>query len=261
MLLGLTALVVSAATGLLLSALLTSSSPPASPFAGVPDASATARARRVAFSPGTAQAPLGRYANVIARARGRSVPVFSRAGARRPYRRVAALRVGGRPVPLVFLVRSRRPGWLRVYLPARPNRSSGWLRMRDVTLSQTTYRVRVEQRRHLLIVWRGNRLVARERIAVGKAVSPTPLGRYFVADLIRPPNPRGFYGPYALGLSAFSQVYTTFAGGNGQVGMHGTNNPSLIGKDVSHGCVRLTNRAITRLAKMLPLGTPVDIAR
>jgi len=101
----------------------------------------------------------------------------------------------------------------------------------------------------------------RTKIAKGKAISPTPTGRYYVTDLIRPPNPRGFYGPYALGLSAHSPVYTSFAGGNGQVGLHGTNQPSVLGTDVSAGCIRVSNRVITRLAKQLPLGTPVDITR
>ena len=55
----------------------------------------------------------------------------------------------------------------------------------------------------------------------------------------------GFYGPYALGLSAHSPVYTSFAGGDGQVGLHGTNQPSVLGTDVSHGCIRVANDVIT----------------
>ncbi len=99
----------------------------------------------------------------------------------------------------------------------------------------------------------------RAPIAVGRAVSPTPTGSYFVTDLLRPPDPRGFYGPYAFGLSAYSPVYTSFAGGDGQVGIHGTNTPSVLGNDVSHGCVRVANATIARLARTVPLGTPVAI--
>ena len=62
-----------------------------------------------------------------------------------------------------------------------------------------------------------------------------------------------------FGLSAFSDVYTSFAGGPGQVGLHGTNDPSGLGRDVSHGCVRVTNEAITALAQQLPMGTPISI--
>ena len=99
------------------------------------------------------------------------------------------------------------------------------------------------------------------RIAVGKALSPTPPGRYFVTDIVRATDPKGFYGPYSLGLSAHSTVYTSFEGGNGQVGIHGTNQPAAIGTDVSHGCVRVTNTVIRRLARVVPLGTPVTITR
>ncbi len=61
-------------------------------------------------------------------------------------------------------------------------------------------------------------------------------------------------------LSAHSPVYTSFEGGDGQVGLHGTNQPSVLGTDVSHGCIRVANRVITRLARSVPLGTLVDIA-
>jgi lipoprotein-anchoring transpeptidase ErfK/SrfK len=69
----------------------------------------------------------------------------------------------------------------------------------------------------------------------------------------------GAYGPFALGLSAHSDVLTEFAGGDGQVGIHGTNDPATIGQAVSHGCVRVTNDVITRLEALVSLGTPVTI--
>ena len=258
---GLAALVVSAAVSLLATGAFTSNSARQS-SEPLPRALHAPTSRRpVTFSPSAAVARLPRDTNVVARARRGSVPVFRRAGDRRPYRRVNARRVGGRRVPLVFLVRSRRPGWVRAYLPVRPNRQTAWVRARDVSLAQNPYRIRIELRRHRLLVFRGARRIAREPIGTGKALSPTPLGHYYVTDLVKPPNPNGFYGPFALGLSAFSPVYTTFEGGDGQVGIHGTNNPSLIGRDVSHGCIRVNNRIITRLARLLPLGTPVDIAR
>ena len=66
-------------------------------------------------------------------------------------------------------------------------------------------------------------------------------------------------GLFSFGLSAHSNVLKRFAGGDGRVGLHGTNQPALIGSNVSHGCIRLRNRAVRRLAKVLPLGTPVYI--
>ncbi|MHB8656379.1 MAG: L,D-transpeptidase [Solirubrobacteraceae bacterium] len=170
-----------------------------------------------------------------------------------------ALRLGARALPLVLLVERRRPGWLEVELPVRPNLSSGWIRSNHVSLHSDPFRVQVELSAHRLILWQGLRVVDRQRIGVGAAVSPTPHGRYFVTSLLRPPNPSGIYGPYAFGLSAYSPVYTTFAGGDGQIGLHGTDDPAGIGHDVSHGCIRVANPEIVKLARLLPVGTPVLI--
>ncbi len=94
---------------------------------------------------------------------------------------------------------------------------------------------------------------------MGKSTTPTPPGEYYLTELIRPSNPDGVYGPYAFGLSAFSETLKSFAGGPGQLGLHGTNEPDKVGTDVSHGCIRLTNDVISKLARTLPLGTPVQI--
>jgi lipoprotein-anchoring transpeptidase ErfK/SrfK len=69
------------------------------------------------------------------------------------------------------------------------------------------------------------------------------------------------YGPYAFGTSAFSNTYYHFGGGPGEIGLHGTNYPQGLGSKVSHGCIRVSNATIRRLAKLLPLGTPVVITR
>jgi L,D-transpeptidase-like protein len=167
----------------------------------------------------------------------------------------------GQRISLVFSVLSHRPGWVHVQLPTRPNHASGWLRRHDVRFSYTQLRVRVDLHRHQLLVTRNHRAVLRASIGVGRAVSPTPHGRYYLTDVVRPPDRNGFYGPYALGLSAHSPVYTTFEGGDGQVGIHGTNAPAAIGHDVSHGCIRVRNAVIRRLAHLLPLGVPVSIER
>jgi lipoprotein-anchoring transpeptidase ErfK/SrfK len=96
-------------------------------------------------------------------------------------------------------------------------------------------------------------------VGLGTATTPTPGGVYFTEKLLKPTNPNGPYGPYAYGLSGFSPVLNEFMGGNGQIGIHGTNDPAGIGKNVSHGCIRMSNPAIARLATMLPLGVPVQI--
>ena len=88
-----------------------------------------------------------------------------------------------------------------------------------------------------------------------------PLGRYYTTELLRPATPHSVYGSFAYGLSGFSDVFTEFAGGPGQLGIHGTNDPETLGSNVSSGCIRLHNDDISYLVESirLPLGVPVDV--
>lgn len=161
--------------------------------------------------------------------------------------------------PLTFLVLESRPGWLKVQLPKRPNGSTGWVAQDQVTLTTTKYRLVISMAKHRLDVLYAGKRVSRHDVGVGKVATPTPKGTYYLTELIQPPNPAGAYGPYAFGLSAYSNTLKTFAGGPGQLGLHGTDAPHGLGKDISHGCIRVANSVITKLADELPLGTPVDI--
>jgi hypothetical protein len=115
--------------------------------------------------------------------------------------------------------------------------------------------------RHRLLLRRRGTVVLSVPVGVGRSVTPSPSGLYFIAYVLRTGDPGGFFGPYSFGLSAFSSVFTQFGGGNGEVGLHGTNQPWLLGHDVSHGCIRMANNIIARLARLLPLCTPVEIER
>ena len=75
---------------------------------------------------------------------------------------------------------------------------------------------------------------------------------------MKPPRPDSVYGTYAYGLSGFSDVIRTWWEG-GVIGLHGTNDPSSIGRPESHGCIRMRNADISWLVRILPLGTPVLI--
>ncbi len=161
--------------------------------------------------------------------------------------------------PLVFLVREQRRGWVRVLLPVRPNGSSGWIHAAQVRLFHHDFRIVVALDAHTITVYRGTQIIDREPVGIGRKDTPTPGGLYYTKELLRPPNPNGPYGVYAYGLSGFSNVLTSFAGGDGVVGIHGTNDPSGLGKDVSHGCIRMSNAGISKLARILPLGVPVQI--
>jgi lipoprotein-anchoring transpeptidase ErfK/SrfK len=196
-------------------------------------------------------------ASVVASARSARVPVYRRPGARTPFREFANPTAAGEP--LVFLVLRRSPGWEQVYLPVRPNESTGWIRDRDVRLAFDPYSLQVRLRARQLLVRERGRILSRIPAGVGRSVLPTPTGRYYIVNLLKQPDPSGAYGPYAFGLSAYSNVLFSFGGGPGEIGLHGTDDPHSIGRDVSHGCIRIPNQAIARLARELPLGTPVTI--
>lgn len=159
-----------------------------------------------------------------------------------------------------LLVLQDEGAWLRVALPGRPNGETGWVRARDVDLAATDWRVEVSLSRRQLTVLRGGMVYGTYRVAVGAPATPTPTGVFFVTDLLAPPDPTGSYGPFAFGISAYSDVVTSFGkGGRGQIGLHGTNESGSIGRPVSNGCLRLDNDTIRALAGQLPLGTPFEI--
>jgi len=198
--------------------------------------------------------------SIVASARAASVGVYRRpGGGGEPYLTLDSPNLDG--ARLVFLVKRLQGTWAQVYLPSRPNGSTGWVRLARVSLSRHPYRVFIDLGRRRLTAWNGSRKLVSTPIGVGKSLTPTPAGLYYITSLLKQPDPTGTYGPYALGLSAHSDVLFEFAGRDGILGIHGTNEPTGIGKDVSHGCIRVSNDVITKLAGILPAGTPVRIRR
>ncbi len=148
--------------------------------------------------------------------------------------------------------------WLQVRLPMRPNGRTGWVvdsALGPLHLVRTRL---VVDRRHLrAALYHSGRRIWRSPIGVGKPSTPTPAGRFWIRERIKVPNPRGTYGPWAFGTSAYSRL-SGWPGG-GVIGIHGTNQPYLIPGRPSHGCIRIANRSIRRLARLMPIGTPVWI--
>ncbi|HTM85596.1 MAG TPA: L,D-transpeptidase family protein, partial [Mycobacterium sp.] len=160
--------------------------------------------------------------------------------------------------PLTFLVvDDDGDGWLKVELPQRPNGSTGWVSADSVTLQRLVYSLRASTRDNTLSLFKDSVLVATYAVATGTGGTPTPHGSFYLTELLQPTN--GGYGPYAFGLSAFSEVLSNFGGGPGQIGLHGTEDAASIGRAASHGCIRMSNADITALAALLPLGTPIVI--
>lgn len=195
---------------------------------------------------------------LIATAPANSLAVYHSPSSAKPFRRLTPLAPGA---PLTLLVRKRQAGFDQVYLPVRPDGSTGWVKANDVQLTKTDYALGVDLSSHQLVVAKDGKVIERMPVADGRPGMPTPTGYFYLADLLKQPDSSGQYGPYAFGLSAYSNVLDQFDGGPGQIGLHGTNVPSSIGHSVSHGCVRVLNQDVSKLASMLPLGTPIVIRK
>jgi hypothetical protein len=199
---------------------------------------------------------LSRWAHVRHAIAARASPaprsrVVARVSSRTPEGTVTPLPVTGR--------RRGRDGrlWMRVVLPVLPNGTSGWVRRTDLGAFEVNHhRLVVELARRRLTLFDGRRAVLRARVAVGRPGSPTPRGTFLVRNRLEHyVSPA--YGPVAFGTSARSAVLTDWPDG-GFVGIHGTDRPELVPGRISHGCVRLRNPDILRLARLMPVGTPVE---
>jgi lipoprotein-anchoring transpeptidase ErfK/SrfK len=149
--------------------------------------------------------------------------------------------------------------WLRVMLPGRPNGARGWIRERWTRRTATSWHLVVRTSDRRLLVYRHGRFLRRFAAIVGKPSTPTPHGQFFVEESVRmlPGHPGG---PFALALSARSNVLQAFEGGPGQIALHGVENlGGVLGTASSHGCVRLANQSIRWLAERIPPGVPVTI--
>ncbi|MDS1003871.1 L,D-transpeptidase [Clostridium sporogenes] len=112
---------------------------------------------------------------------------------------------------------------------------------------RATYRIVINRQAHTLTLFRNNNVYKIYKVAVGKPSTPTPKGTFKIVN--RAVNPGGPFGTRWLGLSA---PY-------GDYGIHGTNNPSSIGKSVSNGCIRMFNNDVIELSNLVPIGTSVTI--
>jgi L,D-transpeptidase catalytic domain len=148
--------------------------------------------------------------------------------------------------------------WYRVRLPILPNNSTGWIPASSLgTLYTVDTHLYVNRATETAVLKRNGKTIFTARVGVGRRYWPTPRGQFYVRDeLTNFHNP--FYGPIAFGTNARSAVLTDWPGG-GFIGIHGTNTPDLIPGHISHGCIRLENAQILKLARLMKVGTPVTI--
>lgn len=148
--------------------------------------------------------------------------------------------------------------WVRAGLAVLPDGTTGWLPRRVLGgWSFVDTKLVVDRRRLTLTLLRAGRVIFRAPVGIGTTANPTPPGTFYVRDRLTSfASP--FYGPLAFGTNARAQHLTDWPDG-GFIGIHGTDEPQLIPGRISHGCIRLTNAAIERLGRLLPVGTPLVV--
>ena len=149
--------------------------------------------------------------------------------------------------------------WLKVLLPGRPNGSSGWIGRRGTQSLLTSWHIVVNTASRHVWIYRNGRVVRSFEAVVGKPSTPTPTGNFFVEETVKMPASE-VGGPFALALSARSNVLQEFDGGPGQIAIHGRLSlGGVLGTAVSHGCIRLANANISWLAARIGPGVPVTV--
>ena len=147
--------------------------------------------------------------------------------------------------------------WYRVRLSILPNNATGWVpRSALGNLHAVHTHLYVNRETFTATLRRDGRVIFTTRVGVGEPRWPTPAGQFYIRDEITGLKP--FYGPVAFGTNARSAVLTDWPGG-GFIGIHGTNRPRILPGAVSHGCIRMLNRAIVRLSRLMEVGTPLTI--
>jgi lipoprotein-anchoring transpeptidase ErfK/SrfK len=217
-------------------------------------ATATAAAGLPARVPATQRLAVLLTAHGAHRAPASGSPLLSLVAASRP--------ITGEQTILPVVGHATGPGgvrWLRVMLPGRPDGSTGWIAQQGTRERTTGWRIVVDLAARRVRAYSEGRTVKTFQAVVGKPSTPTPTGQFFVEETVQMAAGEPG-GPFALALSARSNVLQEFEGGPGQIGIHGRDElGGTLGHAESHGCIRLATPAIDWLTARIGPGTPVTI--
>jgi L,D-transpeptidase catalytic domain len=161
--------------------------------------------------------------------------------------------------PEVYELLSVRGRWVHIRIPGLPNGRSGYVPQSALGAEHETHTALVVSKRTLtatLLVdgkprWRAP-------VAIGAPATPTPNGHFYVRELLQLHPATTSYGPFIFGTSGYAGLSDFPVGGI--IGVHGTSDPASVPGHASHGCVRMRNADVAKLAKLLPVGAPVRIS-
>lgn len=217
----------------------------------LPEATTFTTVRRLPADPAPRQVPSGTVVHPL------EAKVLHDEPAGRPVATLPKTQLDGPTwVPVVETV----PGWHRVLLPSKPNRSTGWITADKLETAHSPYLIRVRTERRQLTLLKSGRPIGKWRVAVGAPGTPTPTGRTFLlaSMLTKSGPPHRDPSRVVLPVGTHSATLDTFGGGPGTVAFHGWPDAKTFGQAASHGCVRVPATALTALSRV-PLGSPVLI--
>jgi lipoprotein-anchoring transpeptidase ErfK/SrfK len=195
---------------------------------------------------------------VVRPARGRALVVRSRPGGD------VVARLGGRTEfgsPQTVGVVRTRGRWLGVVTTHLPNGRLGWIDPQEspIRVSRTQLSLVLDLSARRLVLKRGNRVVRRMTVGVGRPGSATPTGRFAVTDKLSGPAYGPYYGCCIVALSAHQPNLPAGWQGGDRIAIHGTNDPGSIGVASSAGCPHASDPDLRVLMRRVPLGAPVFV--
>ena len=205
----------------------------------------------LASSSGTPSEPAYEIAHIE-----KSTPLYERAAGQVVARLGATTEFGS---PQTLGVVRHRGQWLAVVSTARPNRRLGWIRARGVRLTRTRMSLTLDLSQHRLLLKRGDEIVRRMTVGIGRPSSPTPIGRFAVTDKLSGGNYGPYYGCCIIALSAHQPNLPAGWTGGDRIAIHGTNAPWTIGTASSAGCPHAHDADLRVLKRRVPLGAPVFV--
>jgi hypothetical protein len=187
-----------------------------------------------------------------------SVPLRARPNGRVLARASASTEFGGRRV---LSVAARHGSWLGVVATEMPNGQLAWVNRRNpaLHLRRTAYSLHADLSGRRLELRRHGRRIRRITVAVGRAGSETPTGRFAVTDKLNGRSFGSYYGCCVLALNGRQPKLPAGWSGGDRLAIHGTNSPGTIGAAASAGCLRAGDADLEVLMRRVPLGTPVFI--
>lgn len=170
----------------------------------------------------------------------------------------------------------KEPFYLKNTVTAFPTKDGGWLfsfkestpekdlisLVKDSLMPNLSYAedipfqplaISINKTNNTLSLVSENRIIRKYEASLGKD-DATPEGTLLISRKIMNPDnyvpPKdNVYGTRAMELSNLNYA------------IHGTNHPAEIGKNISHGCIRLKNSDMEELYALVPLNTPVEISK